>query len=537
MLTKFKKHFFLITILVITFLLRAYNLSFPDFTPEEARLAYRGYLLSVSGQDELNRLFPVLFNSLQDYQLPVVSYLTAGGELIFGKTELGARIPFILLGTLLVFLNFQIAKFFSKDKLFWYFSAAIAAFSPGLIFLSKIPNEVIVLTFVLTLLFYLLIFNKNTFLIIAVMIFSVLTSKFSWFILLPLTFFTVVFYLKEAASKKKIIIVGISAFLVVLSFSVFLTVPQAKRSLLENNFPLFSDITIKNGIDKLRGQGLESGWPPQIDRLLFNKSAFLIVGTLHWLSNLNPAIYFGQFDSKGTMNFSYLGAFTKILLIPAFVGIFSIVRKGSSKEKLLAGFFLILTFPALFVYPNLNLELLSLILPFMALVIACGLMEIMRFSYKAVSLIFLLVILELVLNLYNFSAEYKNTSKDRAGWVKNIADEIVKTSKSSQTAVSDDIVEDIVPFISWYTAKEAQATNLRIPWPYKFRQYNFANITIIGSEGKFRSCGINENLSIFASSRDDGKIQKETSVKPVGSFKDYLGEQRVYVYSDNVCLN
>lgn len=537
MLTFLKKNYLLIAILLTAFLVRVYGFSFPYFSSEEVRVAFRGYAIATSGKDELGRFFPVLFNSLDDYQLPMVSYLTAGGELVFGKTEAGVRMPFILLGTLIIFLIFQIAKFFSKDKTFAILSALVAAFSPGLIFLSKIPNEAIVLITVLSLLFYLLIYNKSIFIIVPVMIFSLLTSKLSWFILFPLTLFTVVFYLNGITRKKKLIIVIVSALLSVFSFSIFFTVPQAQRSLLENNFSLFSDITVKNGIDKLRGQGIESGWPPQLSRLLFNKSFFLIVGVVHWLSHLNPAIYFGQFDSEGLMNFSFLGAFAKVILIPALIGIFAIIRRGDRKIILLAGILLILTYPAMFIYPGLTLELSVLILPFFSLIIAYGLIEVRKFNNNAFILIFVLVIFELSLNFYNFSIEEKNTNGDRPGWVKSIAVEIAKSSEKGKIAVSDDIVMDIVPYINWYATEKIQTNRFDIPWPYKVRQYSLPNITIIGSEGKFRSCGLNENLNIFASLRDVGKIQKDSLQNYGKSFSDYLGKERVFLYINKICLN
>ncbi|MCL4418089.1 MAG: glycosyltransferase family 39 protein, partial [Actinobacteria bacterium] len=142
----FRKKAIICLILFAAFLIRIYNFSFPFFTSDEARIAYRGYTLATFGKDELGRFFPVLFNSLKDYDLPLTSYLTAGGEMFFGKSDLGARMPFVIIGTLLVLLVYQIAKFFSQESYFRLTSAFIAGFSPTLIFLSKIPNQSIVLT-------------------------------------------------------------------------------------------------------------------------------------------------------------------------------------------------------------------------------------------------------------------------------------------------------------------------------------------------------------------------------------------------------
>ena len=69
-------------IIFLAFFIRVYNLPFPAFTADEARIAYRGYTLANLGKDEMGRTFPVIFNSLSDYQLPVTSYLAAFGEFL-----------------------------------------------------------------------------------------------------------------------------------------------------------------------------------------------------------------------------------------------------------------------------------------------------------------------------------------------------------------------------------------------------------------------------------------------------------------------
>lgn len=532
------KNFSLLLLVIVTaFVIRAMNLTFPTFTPDEARVVFRGYTIATSGKDELGRSFPLLFNSLQDYQLPIVSYLTAGGELVFGKSEFGARIPFIVFGTALVLLTYQIAKFFSQNSGFWFTSAFVVAFSPSLIFLSKVPNEAIVLTSIFTLLFYLLINKKNIVIIILTMIASVLASKQAWFILLPYTFSTVIFFHKPLDKRRGFTLISFSAVIVFLAASLFLTVPQAKRSLLENNFSIFSDVTIKNGINTLRGQGMQSGWPGLIDKLMFNKSHFLTVGLLHWVSHLNPAIYFGQFDESGRMSFSYLGAWVKILVIPFALGLYEVIRKGDKKGKSLLVLFFILTYPSAFIYPNYSLELVVLTLPFMALIISSGLIKIIQFNRKISVLIVCLLILELVINIYNFLPEYKNTNIIRPGWIKGVVTDVFDTSKNNQTAVSDDIVSDIVPFIGWYVPKDNKVIDLNIPWPYKFRQYNLSNIQIIGSNEKFRTCSKNEKLSLFVSIRDLNKIQREFKVEPISKYQDNLLKDKAFLMPEKICLN
>jgi len=489
-------------------------------------------MLITQGTDELGRLSPFLFNALHDYQLPVTSYLTAGGEAIFGKSDLGVRIPFILIGILISLLTFQVAKFFSPNFFFRITSAIITAFSPALIVLSKVPNETIVLTFILLLLFYLLITRKNLIVIILTMVIAILVSKLAWLIIPPFVFFTIFFYSEPIKQKRQLILIS-SAILITLSIFIFyLTIPQAKRSLLENNFSLFSDVTIKNGIDTLRGQGLESSWPSFLERVLFNKSHYLITGFLHWISHLNPAIYFGQFDSSGKLNFSQIGALSKILIIPATFGVIFLIKKGDKKSRFLFAYFLILTFPSLFIYPNLSLELAVITIPFVSLIMAFGISQIKE---KLALAILFIMMFELFVNMINLTPEYKNTNNLRPAWVKDIASDISSSSKEFPTAVSDDIVSDIVPLIQWY-GPTIQGEFSSISYPYKFRQYNLADIKIMGSDQNFSTCSTNEHQRLFISKRDLEKAQKAKEVKISKIYRDNLGTDRVFAVLEDICI-
>lgn len=522
---KIKSSSLLFLLLFFAFIVRLLPIDFPKFTAEEARIAYRGYSLVTTSKDELGRSHPLLFNSLDDYQPPAVSYITAAGVKVFGKSDFGVRIPFILIGTAVILLIYKIAKYFSPNPSFWLISSFVVALSPPLIFLSKTPNEIIVLTFIFTLLFYLLINNKKLLFTIITIIAAVFISKLAWFILLPFVFFTLHIFQKKLDIQRRLLLIGATALIIIVVVSLFLSVPQAKRSLLENNFSLFNDVTIKNGIDKLRGQGIESGWPALLDRLLFNKTHFLFTGFLHWLSNLNPAIYFGRFDETGLTSLSFIGAFPKILLIPAILGIFS-----TSVFLYLP----LLTFPSLFIYPKLSLELITLTVPFLALVIAFGFMS---FNKRVTGIILFLMVFEMIINIYNFSAEYKNTDDARPAWIKAVSIAVFNSSNEYPTAISDNVVSDVVPFINWYTTIDLKNYPSNVRWPYKFRQYSLENIKIIGSDDKFRTCGKDEHRTVFVSKRDLSRIQDVFEVKASKSYQDSLGEDKAYFLSNNLCTN
>lgn len=520
---------FLLLIIFVGFIIRLLPFNFPFFNIEETRIAYRGFVISQIGKDELGRSFPLLFNSLNDYQLPLVSYITAFGEFLFGKGDFGARIPFILIGTLLILLVYQIAKFFSPKSYIWILSSTLIAFSPPLIFLSKIPNDTILLVFIICLLFYLIVNNKNLIFIILSFIAGILTSKFAWFILLPFIFFSL-FIFQANFYKRERLLLMIASIIIISTFTLFLTVPQSKRSFSENNFSIFTNITIKNGIDTLRGQGTKSNWPYFIDRLLFNKSIFFPVGFLHWMSQLSPATFFGQFDENGKMSFTSMGAWPKVLIFPLILGLFFIAREKEKKAKLILPFFLITTFPAFFIYPDKSLSVVALTLPFMAIIISLGLNQLPK---KILGVILLLAILETLANIFYLAPEIKKTNNLRPIWIEEIIKDIPTGEKSNKVGISDTIVSDIVPFIEWYTDFNPKDGFVNVESPYRFIQYDLGNIKIINSNDTFTTCEEGKQ-KVFVGERDLDKIGKENATSISRIYKDNTDKEVAYLIS-NIC--
>lgn len=513
-------------------MLRIFNFSFPSLTADEARVAFRGYTLSRSGVDELGRKFPFVFNSLNDYQLPLTSYISALGALFFGKSDLGARIPFLILGLILIMLTYKVAALVSTERRFPFFSSLIIVTSPILIFLSKIPNESIVLTTLLLWLFYLLIQKKvNILLFFLAVILLLLTSKFSWFVITPFILYTTFVFRKNLEFKNRLSVALIGLIFPIITFALFLHIPQAKRSLLENNLTLFSDVTITNGINKIRGQGIESGWPKPLEQTLVNKSYFIFVGLFHWLSNLQPAVFFSQFDKDRILGFLNMGAFLKITIIPAILGIIFLIKDG--KRKLLL-YPLVITFPAAFIYPGISLELIVASLPFMAFLLAFGFLQLKE---KYIKLVILIMIFELSMNFAFLSAQTKLTTDLRPQWIKSLAHKVYQVSLSNKLLFSDDITNDPAPFIFWYSNFNPKDAFLDVPYPYKFRQTELGSIKIIGASSTLRNCGPGENVKLVSGNRDLDRIKDLNTPTFTANFSNDRGNVKAYFYESGICTN
>lgn len=325
--------------------------------------------------------------------------------------------------------------------------------------------------------------------------------------------------------------------MIFLSFFFFLRIPQSFRSLSENNFTIFSDISIENGINKLRGQGVESGWPHLLEKVLFNKSEFLTLGFLNWMSNLNPSIYFGQFDSSGRLNFVQAGLLTKVLIVPFLFGLIYLISRGEKKQKALLLFFLIFTFPSFFTLHGVNHKLVALTIPTMAFVTGFGLLNLNK---KASVIIIFIMLLELLLLISSISLERKNTNNTRPNWVSSITNDAFALSAGDKVAVSDNIVEDVVEFISWNNPIDIKTGFLDVPSPYRFRQTKIGNINLIGSDNEFYNCGLDKPTYIIASNRDIKKIRGWLNIKDdkiiEKVYLDNLENKIAYLLRPIVCI-
>lgn len=530
----------IIFIVLLAFTIRLIPLEIPFFTGEEARVAYRGYTLTTYQSDELGRKIPLVFNSLSDYQLPLVSYITALGIAIFGKNNLGARLMFIIIGTLIVYLTYRLSRLVINDQKAALLSALVVAFSPALIFFSKIPNEFIILGCLLVWLIELLIWQRIPYILIFfVIVLLYLTAKISWLVVPPLIALVVFSYQHYRSKSSKLIIPLFALLLSILFFGIFLQIPQGKRSLLENNFQIFQDGAFKNGIDTLRGQGLESHLPNFIERIFFNKTYVFIFGVIHWFSQLQPSILFSKFDESNQYGFSGMGAYSKILIIPFLMAIVLIMQKNSKLKFVnLLLIPLVVTYPLIFIYPRINQQVIILALPFFSLLIGYGLSHIPKLFRNLVIGIF---ILEFLINFMNFTYETKISSTMRPDWVKNIVLKGYELSLNNNVAFSDDITTDIASYLQWYTPTSVSSNLADIRYPYKVRQTKLGDIRVIGSSDVFYKCGLDQPTYIFASPRDEKEIRRWLNIKPNELvrkiYKDDLANNQVFFFEPKICVH
>lgn len=525
----------LIILIICAFIIRVVPIDFPLLTSDEAMIGVRGDALVKFGQDELGRDLPVIFNSSYDYQLPLTSYISMLGIYIFGKNDFGLRLPFIFIGTLVILMIYKLSKLFIKDERLCLMTAFLAAFSPALIFFSKVPNEFIILLLFLLIYIYLLAQKSiNKLFMLAILILILLSSKVAWLVLVPLTIICI-FRRNDLGKKEKIIIFFMSFSLTIITFTLFFSIPQSMRSMIEGNFSIFMDIGIKNGIERLRSQQIEN-WPNFLDRILFNKTHILLASFLNWVSHLQFSTLFGQLDGSGKFSFLSMGALPKIIILPFLGGIYFLIK---TKDKIFIQFFLyiiVLSFPGFFIYPKFEVGLIILFLPFIIFISSFGFEY---FNQKITKLAILLTISEVIIMFVFIPASIKNSSNIRPNWIKEIIRESDDYAREHKLFLSDNITPDIIPFLLWYSEVDIDKNSYMLGYPYKFQQTVVKNIKTIGFEDNFYICEPQENNLFIISTRDLNKIQnilKDEDVIPKKEFKDVFGESRAYFTKLRICI-
>ncbi|MBI3282730.1 phospholipid carrier-dependent glycosyltransferase, partial [Candidatus Curtissbacteria bacterium] len=98
-----RRYLLLATIALAAFL-RLYKLdAFPvSISWDEAAIGYNAYSISQTGRDQYAKLFPILFQSFNDYKLPGYIYLDALTIKLFGFSDLTVRLPSALMGLVAV---------------------------------------------------------------------------------------------------------------------------------------------------------------------------------------------------------------------------------------------------------------------------------------------------------------------------------------------------------------------------------------------------------------------------------------------------
>ena len=147
---------YLVSIFILSFLIRSLYIHTTPLLWDEASLGYNAYSILKTGRDEYGTFLPIIFKSFGDYKPGLYVYLCLPFVYLFGLNDLSVRLPSIILGSLLpIILYFLIKEINPKAQKAAIISSLITVFNPYNIHFSRGAWETNILTFELVLASYL----------------------------------------------------------------------------------------------------------------------------------------------------------------------------------------------------------------------------------------------------------------------------------------------------------------------------------------------------------------------------------------------
>ncbi len=130
-------------IIFLAAFLRFYHISVnpPSLNWDEVAFGYNAYSVLLTGKDEYGHFLPLYFQSLDDYKLPVYTYLTVISVKFFGLSTFAVRLPSALFGTAMVLVIYLLAKELSRNQVVSLLSAFFLAVLPWHIQFSRMALE------------------------------------------------------------------------------------------------------------------------------------------------------------------------------------------------------------------------------------------------------------------------------------------------------------------------------------------------------------------------------------------------------------
>lgn len=339
----FRKHFFLILIIILASALRLYSLdSAPaGLNADEAALGYNAYSLMLTGKDEYGTPWPLTFKSFGDYKPGIYAYLTLPFIVILGLNEWAVRLPSTLLGIGTIVLVYLLALEIFQKKRVALLTSLLLAISPWHLHFSRGGWETNVATFFIVLGVLLFIKGLSRPLLIFWSLIAFLLSMYTYqsprLVVPVLVIILGLFYAKKLLSSFKKI--SFYTGLVLLLTLAVLSVPLILQFTSSSATARFDGLSFTSDPGPLlRNNELRSDHSKNelLARLMHNK--FTAYGNSflgHYLDHFNPKFLFIEGDPIIRNKVPEMGQFYKVELIFLIIGLTFLVRSRLEHGKLI----------------------------------------------------------------------------------------------------------------------------------------------------------------------------------------------------------
>lgn len=216
-----KKIIALTFILLLAATLRYYKLGVvpTSLNADEAAIGYNAYSILRTGKDEYGKKFPLLFQSFDDYKMPVYIYVSIPGIALFGLNDFSVRLPSAIFGILTVYFTYVLVDSLFASSTLGLIASFILAISPWHLQFSRSAYEANISVFfnVLGMMFLLKALKKGAFyvpafLALALSVWSYHSSRI--FVPMIVVGFIGIYY-RDIIQHRKYIAVGLLLFFVI----------------------------------------------------------------------------------------------------------------------------------------------------------------------------------------------------------------------------------------------------------------------------------------------------------------------------------
>lgn len=359
-------------IILLGALLRFVNLSNnpPSLNWDEVSFGYNAHSIIETGKDEFGKTYPLYFRSLDDYKLPVYTYMTVLSEKIFGYNNFAVRFPSAFFGTLTIFLVYLLSLQLLKNKMISILSALLFAILPWHIQFSRMAAEATVglFFFVLGLLFLLYGFSKRKwFLLLSFFAFAIAAYTYLGFrFIVPMVILLLAIYYYKHIFKKSIFVYITGIFVIIFGLLVIYDSYINRNTSRTTGIAAVTPLTrqYQQDVSELIYDGhLRINIPR---RILHDSHIFSTIDILasNYLSHFSPTFLF--FDFGQTRHYTPMTGLLYLWMLPFMLfGVYFLFNQYKQSSAVVASLILLTPIPAAFAFDSPNaIRTVALAVPF-----------------------------------------------------------------------------------------------------------------------------------------------------------------------------
>ncbi len=331
-----RKRKLLVLLFFLFILVRLPFLAQLNLLHDERDIVLSGWSIAKTGKDLFGNSFPLVFQNISPNNPLFAIYFAALWFLIVPiKSVFLARLPFLLVSSLIVFLSFEIVKKITNDEKKSLLTTILLSFNPWIFHITRLALD-IPLALVFLLAGILLYLNQKKFIAYFFFILTAFTYQGSRLLIPFLVLYLETFFLLKHKNWRVFLLNnGLNIiFIILLGFSAYLLEPNISKDRLSEI--IFFD-TKKNAatIDFRR---ITTIAPLQISRLFDNKFTFAIDEIfVNFTRGIDISYLFKTGDYSALNGNASTGQFFFVFIIFYFLGIASLAKNGSLYDLYIVG--------------------------------------------------------------------------------------------------------------------------------------------------------------------------------------------------------